>query len=120
MVGFIFIDCHKIAMEAKYWLFAILALSLLIRVPYVLAGAPLDWDAAAYADNADYLIGTGHYFEAIRAPLLPLLLIPFELTGTTSWSALIFGLFSLAAAYLLFREIASEEKALLATTILSL
>ena len=107
-------------MKAKYWLLAILALSLLVRVPYILAGAPLDWDAAAYADNANYFAGTGHYFEAIRAPLLPLLLMPFEATGTLAWAPVVLGLLSLAAAFMLFKEIAGEKKALLATAILSL
>ena len=107
-------------MEAKYWLLVILALSLLVRVSYVLANAPLDWDAAAYANNADYFMGAGHYFEAIRAPLLPLLIIPFEATATLAWAPVLLGLLSLAAAFLLFRELAGEHKALLATAILSL
>ena len=106
--------------EARYWLLAILALSLLARAPYLLASAPLDWDAAAYADNANYFMGTGHYFEAIRAPLLSLLLIPFEATATIAWAPVVFGLLSLAAAFLLFREIAGEKRALVATAILSL
>lgn len=107
-------------MKAVHWLILLLVASFLARAAYIGAGAPLDWDSAAYAANADYMLGNHYYFEEIRPPVYPMMLVPFALAGIMQWAPAVLGILSLAAAFLLFRELGGEEKALVATAILSL
>ena len=44
----------------------------------------LSWDFAAYVSNAKYFAGEGNYFELLRGPLMPAILIPLSVFGWTA------------------------------------